>query len=225
MDWEFLSKTTLFQGSTPQELQEILNCLGAECRRFARGERIYRMGDEVHSLGLVLSGRVQIESDDLWGNHSILDSIGPGRVFAEAYACAPGEPMLVDVSAVADSEVLFLNVERLLNTCAVTCPHHSRLIRNLLILSAQKNLSLSRRMFHTAPKSIRGRLLAYLAFEAQRHGARAFDIPLDRQQLADYLGVDRSAMSAELGRMQREGLIRTRRSHFELLAAQQPTRE
>ena len=113
MDWEFLSRTTLFQGSTPQELQEILSCLGAECRRFARGDRIYRMGDEVHSLGLVLSGRVQVESDDLWGNHSILDSIGPGRVFAEAYACAPGEPMQVDVSAVADSEVLFLNVDNI----------------------------------------------------------------------------------------------------------------
>lgn len=217
MDWEFLSRTTLFQGSTPQELQEILSCLGAECRRFARGDRIYRMGDEVHSLGLVLSGRVQVESDDLWGNHSILDSIGPGRVFAEAYACAPGEPMQVDVSAVADSEVLFLNVERLLSTCAVTCPHHSRLIRNLLILSAQKNLSLSRRMFHTAPKSIRGRLLAYLAFEAQRHGARTFDIPFDRQQLADYLGVDRSALSNELSKLRREKLVYAEKNQFHLL--------
>lgn len=218
MDYAFLSNTVLFQGMRPDTIRAMLDCLQAEQRRYERGSLIYRVGDRVHSLGLVLSGRVQLECEDFWGNRSILDSVEAGRVFAETYACIPDEPMMVNAAAVEACDVLFLNVEKVLTTCGTTCPHHNALIRNLLNLSARKNLRLSRRIFHTAPKSIRGRVQAYLAFEAQRQGGNAFDIPFNRQQLADYLGVDRSALSAELGRMQQEGLLRVKRSHFELLS-------
>ena len=120
------------------------------------------------------------------------------------------------VSAVAaeDTEVLFLNVERVLNTCPETCSHHSRLIRNLLTVSSRKNLDLSRRIFHTSSKSIRGRLLSYLSSQAVLLGKREFEIPFNRQQLADYLSVDRSALSNELGKMQREGLLEFHKNHF-----------
>lgn len=217
MDWEFLQKTAIFQGMTAEEIRTMLRCLRAEIRTFGRDSRILQAGDRARRMGLVLSGRVQIGSDDPWGNHSILDSVGPGQVFAETYACVPDEPMMVDVMAMEDSRILLLDGVRALQSCDRGCPQHIRLIRNLLVLSARKNLSLSRRIFHTAPKSIRGRLLAYLAFQAQRQGKNEFDIPFNRQQLADYLGVDRSAMSAELGKMRAEGLLETRRNHFVLL--------
>ena len=123
---------------------------------------------------------------------------------------------MINAVALEKSRILFLDMQHVLETCSSTCQYHQRLIRNLLMISARKNLQLSRRSLHTAPKSIRGKVLSYLSFQAQKQGSRSFSIPLNRQQMADYLNVDRSALSAELGRMQREGLISVRRNQFQL---------
>ena len=154
MDYCFLSKTMLFRGIAIEEMESMLQCLGVQQKQFPKEAVIYHAGDVVESMGLVLSGSVRIESVDLWGNKSLLDSIGPGFVFAETYACIPGEPLMVTVVAAEASEILFLNVGRLLQTCPSACTHHSKLVRNLLSVSAQKNLNLSRRMFHTTSKTI-----------------------------------------------------------------------
>ena len=216
MDFVQISKTVLFQGTRPEDAEAMLKCLEAREKQFQKDETIYYVGDRVSELGLVLSGSVLIENDDLWGNRSILDRIGPGQIFAETYACVPGEKLLVTVTAAEKTEVLFKKIKKILRVCTNACSFHARLIRNLLTLSAQKNLNLSRRIFHTSAKSIRGRLLSYLSWQAVKQGSREFDIPFNRQQLADYLGVDRSAMSAELGKMKREGLIQVDRSHFRM---------
>lgn len=217
MDYHFLSKTILFRGTSPEEVQAMLGCLSTETRQYQRGNVIYHAGDFVSSMGLVLSGSVSIENDDVWGNKSILDNVGTGHVFAETYACVPGEPLMISVVAAEATEVLFLNTNRVLNVCSNACCFHNKLIRNLLAISAQKNLNLSRRIFHTSSKSIRGRLLSYLSFQAVQQGSREFDIPFNRQQLADYLSVDRSAMSNELSKMQKEGLLSVNRSHVCLI--------
>ena len=216
MNYIFLSKTILFREIRPDEIQSLLSCLRAEVKRYSRGSIIYHIGDSVSSMGLVLSGSVSIENDDVWGNKSILDKAGPGQVFAETYACVPGEPLMISVVATEETEVLFLDTSRVLTTCSNACGFHTKLIRNMLAISSQKNLNLSRRIFHTSSKSIRGRLLSYLSFQATLHGEREFEIPFNRQQLADYLSVDRSAMSNELSKMQKEGLIEVKRSHFVL---------
>lgn len=194
----------------------MLNCLGAAERGYTKGEQIYHSGDYVTDLGMVLSGSVLIQTDDLWGNTTVLDRIGPGQIFAETYACVPGEPLMVDVVAAEGTQVLFLNVERVLRVCSHTCAHHSKLIRNLLLLSAQKNLNLSRKIFYTSSKTIRGRLLSYLSYQARRNGTPSFTIPFNRQQLADYLNVERSALSNELSKMQRDGLLVVEKNHFTL---------
>jgi CRP-like cAMP-binding protein len=216
MDLSLLSNTALFRGDTPEEIEAMLKCLGAEERRFQRGETIMRAGVPADAMGMVLSGSVSIESDDVWGNKSVLSAVGPGQVFAETYACVPGVPMMVSAVALADCSILFMNAAKLLQTCPQACSHHVKLIRRLLQISSQKNLSLSHRIFHTAPKSIRGRLLSYLSFQAETQGSYEFTIPFNRQQLADYLSVDRSAMSSELGKMSRDGLIQVDRNHFRL---------
>ena len=217
METSFLTGTPLFCGVEEGAVEEILTCLEAERRRFAKGQVIYRAGDTVRELGLVLSGSVSIENDDFWGNRSILDRVEPGQVFAETYACVPGEPLMVSAVAAEPSEILFLTAARLLAPCGRGCAFHALLVRNLVAISAQKNLRLSRRIFHTSAKTIRGRLLSYLSYQASRAGEVEFDIPFNRQQLADYLGLDRSALSAELGKMRREGLLEVDRQHFRLL--------
>ena len=196
-----LTETPLFRGMTEAEICGLLACLSAGERRYARGERILTAGDPCPWMGLVLSGRVLVELSDAWGNDSVLGAAGEGEVFAEAYACAPGEPLLVNVTASEESTVLLLDAGRLLSPCESFCSGHALLLRRLLALCARKNLQLSQRALHTAPKTIRGRLMSYLSECAVRSGSSSFDIPYDRRQLAGYLGVERSALCAELSRM------------------------
>lgn len=216
MNLSLLTGSPLFAGCSEAEIKEMLTCLNAQKKTYPKDMVILHAGETVRCIGLVCSGSVHIENDDLWGNKSILDCIQPSQIFAETYACA-GAPLMVSAVAAAPSEILLLDVGRMLHTCPNTCGCHARLIENLLAISARKNLTLSRRMFHTSAKSIRGRLISYLSWQAQQKGSCEFDIPFNRQQLADYLSVDRSALSAEIGKMQREGLLVASRSHFRLL--------
>ena len=217
MNYSFLTNTMLFRGTSAEEAEAMLGCLGSRERIYEKGSIIYHAGEYVGSMGMVLSGSVNIEIDDLWGNKTILGHVEAGGLFAETYACVPGEPLMVNVVACEKSEVLFLGVSRLLTTCSNSCAHHNKLIQNLLQISAQKNLALSRRSLHTSPKSIRGRLLSYLSEQAKQNGSYQFTIPFNRQQLADYLGVDRSAMSNELSKMQNEGLLTFEKNNFSLV--------
>ena len=213
---EELFRSPLFQGVSAADAASMLQCLGAQRQHYARGERILRMGETTESLGLVLAGRVRVESVDMWGGRTLLGDAGPGEVFAEAYACVPGETLMVDAVAAEDAEILFLNAARVLRLCPNACAFHGRMVQNLLTVLARKNLALARRSLHSAPRTIRGKLLSYLSFQALRQRSRSFAIPFDRQELADYLGVDRSALSSELGKMRREGLIDFHKNRFEL---------
>lgn len=202
-----LTQTSLFSGISQADLSNLLSCLAAVERRYSKGAVILAEGEPTQWMGLVLEGRAIISCADVWGKSSILGFAEPGAVFGEAYACVPGEALLISVCAAEETRVLFLNVGKLLTVCGNACPFHARLIRNLLTISAGKNLQLSRRIFHTTPKSIRGRLQSYFSECAKKSGSLTFSLPFNRQQLADYLGVDRSAMSSELSKMQRDGLI------------------
>ena len=171
-------------------------------------------GSTTEKLGLILSGKGMISYTDIWGNNSILNHLSPGAVFAEVYAAIPGQPMLVSVSAVEDTTVLFLEVEKVLTSCTNACPFHGRLARNLLRICANKSLQLSQRIQHTTPKTIRGRLMSYFSECVKTFGSSTFTIPYNRQQLADYLNVDRSTMCHELSKMQKEGWIEYRKNKF-----------
>lgn len=209
-----LSNTQLFRGLEEAEITSLLGCLNATTRSFQKGEVILSEGNITENIGILLSGLAVISCNDIWGNTSILGHVAPGSVFAEVYACIPGEPMLVTVSAAEDTSILFMNVGRVLTTCTNACPFHTRLVRNLLTVCAHRNLQLSQRIQHTSSKSIRGRLMAYFSECAKRAGSNSFLIPYNRQQLADYLNVDRSTMCNELSKMQKDGIIEYSKNQF-----------
>lgn len=213
---------SLFKGISSQEIQAMLKCLNAHKKTFLKGACIYHAGDTAASLGLLLSGSVQLIRQDLWGNQQIIAHIAPGEIFAEAYACVGTAPFSFDVTAAEASEILFLNVKRVVTTCSSCCSFHSRLIQNLLFTLASKNMFLTKKMEHITPKSIRDRVLAYLSDEAGSRGASTFTLPFNRQQMADYLCVDRSALSGELSKMQKEGLISYKKNVFSLLISPLP---
>lgn len=213
-----LRETALFRGMTREELQDALAALRAVEKTFRKGEIILLAGRRAGPMGLVLGGSVTVESNDAWGNRTILSMIGAGQIFAESYALLPQETMLVDVTANEDCRILFLYAGELDRLTGEAALWQRKLTRNLLRIAVRKNLHLAQRSFHTSPKTVRGRVMAYLNTVSLQKQAEEFDIPFDRQQLADYLNVERTALSKELGRMQKEGLIRVRRSHFVLLA-------
>ena len=204
-----ISALPLFRGIPAGELPVLLAQASAKKVRFQKGDLLLRRGEETGRLGLVLEGTVHIIREDFWGSRSIVGLAGPGEIFAESYALA-GEPLEVSVLAASDARVLFLRVETALTGCG-------QLTRNLTALLAEKNLTLTRKMRHMARRTTREKLLSYLSAQALRSGGPEFDIPMDRQQLADYLAVDRSAMSAALGKLRDEGVLEFRKNHFRLL--------
>ena len=216
MNHSFLTKTVLFHGICEEDLKKMLPCLGAHEKRFRKDEIIYHTGDAVTELGLVLSGSVNAYASFVWGSSQIICHAGIGDIFAESFAAIPGKELPGDIAAAEDGSVLFIDMNRLLNVCPSTCSFHSRLIRNLVKLYAAESLKLSGRMMHTAPRSIRRRILVYLSDQVRENGSMRFTVPFSRQQMADYLGVDRSAMSNELSKLQKEGLITYRKNEFVL---------
>lgn len=217
MDLRFISQTALFRGCKEHETEELIRSMSCRTGTYGRGEPVFLAGETIASMGLVLRGTVRIENNDIWGNTSILSIVGAGEIFAEAYACVPDQPLMVDVVANEDCEILFLDAPGLFREKESTCPGHNILVRNLVAIQARKNLNLSRRIFHTSSKTIRGRLLSYFSQQVSLQGSQEIAIPFDRQQLADYLSVDRSALSKELGKMRRDGILEYRKNRFRIM--------
>ena len=209
-----IRSSSLFSGISETELTAMLSCLETREERFPKDTFLLRTGDTAESIGLVLSGSVLVVQEDIWGNRNILSKAGPGQTFAAAYACAPGSLLNVSVLAETPVTAMFLNVKRVLNVCPSACEHHSRIIRNLLGELAEKNLRFGEKLTPMGQRTTRAKLMSYFSAEAQRLGTYEFDIPFSRQQLADYLAVERSGLSLELGKMRSEGLLDFHKSHF-----------
>ncbi len=216
-----IQNSVIFHGMSRDEIGDALTALEAEEKTYEKDELILIAGERTDRFGLILDGSVTVESNDAWGNRTILSHIGRGDFFAETYAILENMPLLVDVAANEKSRILFLRTGGwsggLRNIQGEIPLWKTKLISNLLGISAQKNLRLSGRSFHTSPKTIRGRIMAYLNSVSLQKETTEFRIPFDRQQLADYLNVERTALSKELGRMQRDGLIRVKKNLFALL--------
>ena len=217
MQMEEIRSSALFRGMDDAEVAAALEGLAAKEALYDKDETILSAGTVSEQMGLVLAGSVTVESNDVWGTRTILSYVERGETFAETYALLENEPMLVDVVANERCRVLFLRIGGLSALQDDIAPWRLKLICNLLRISSQKNLHLSGRSFHTAPKSIRGRVMSYLNSVSLQKRGTVFDIPFDRQQLADYLNVERSALSRELGNMCSDGLIRVRKNHFEII--------
>lgn len=215
MNFNFISKTALFRGCTEEDVQIIAKQLNFRKANYKKGTIIFAEGSIVTEIGLVLYGSVQLEHNDIWGGKTILGIVDTGSIFAEAYACIPNEPMMINAVSNEDCEILFINVPKLLNPC-FHHPKQHRLIQNLVIMCAQKNIQLSKRSLHTSPKTIRSRLFSYFSEQISAQGSNKIILPFDRQQLAEYLNLDRSALSKELGKMKKDGLIEYRKNIFEI---------
>lgn len=205
-----------FKGLDDNEILSILHCVNASAISAKQDSYIFRAGDSTEVMGLVVSGCVLIIQEDLWGHRNILAKCQTGDFFGEPYAAGSGAVLNISVAADEDCEILLLNVKRLLSTCPTACGHHQKLIRNLVSVLANKILILNDKITHVGKRTTRDKILSYLSTESIRQASLSFDIPFDRQQLADYLCIDRAAMSTEISKLQKEGYLKTNKKHFEL---------
>ncbi len=210
-----LNSTLLFQNLTDDEINEMKKQACIYTKAFQKGETVLSSGQYTNELALVLEGCIRIESFDLWDNRSVLASIEHGHVFAETYALCH-IPLRVDAIAHSNSRILFLNLQSLNQAHFANKSWTLKIKENLLQISAQKNLLLSQRIFCTSAKSIRERVITYLSSLSKQKNAYIFQIPFNRKEMADYLNVDRTALSKELGRMQKEGLISFHKNTFKI---------
>lgn len=207
----------LFQHIDEAELTTLLSCLNARQQTVEKGDFILHQGQAPSQVGVVLEGQVHILKEDVFGNRTILASLSPPQVFAEVFSCAQVDRLPVSVQAATPCKLLMIDYRRIIHQCPAACNFHGRLIENMMRILAQKNLMLNRQIGHLSRRSTREKVLSYLAEQAQQQGTRHFTIPFSRQELADYLCVERSALSATLGNLQREGMIAFHRNAFELL--------
>lgn len=209
--------SVLFEGIEEDEAETMLDCLSARAPEYPADTWLVRPGDRLDSFGIVLSGCVHIVIEDYWGNTNILKAAGPGDLFALSYACTAKGVSQVGAVAVEDSTVLWMDIRRVLTTCSSACAFHSRLIHNLIEVLAQENASLTGKVEHLSKRTVREKTLSYLSTEARRQGSDHITLPFNRQQMADYLSVERSGLSVVLSKLRDEGLIDYHRNVFHLL--------
>lgn len=214
---DVIAGSYLFQGVAPEQIAEMLKCLNAFQKSYSRGEVVFAEGDAVTVLGLVLKGSVFLQKTDYQGNTLLMARVGTGELFGEALACIGMKESDVEVVAAENAEILFLDVSRVTTTCSSACIFHRQVIKNLLMGIAGKNHMLNQKMEHLSKRTTREKLLSYLSSFHRNSEDEWFSIPLNRQQLADYLCVDRSAMSWELCRMRDEGLLEFHKNRFHFL--------
>jgi len=216
-EFKILEHIALFDGIDSADLGNIIICLEGKVKQYPKNQSIIMVGEEITALGIVLTGRVQVIREDIMGNRMIVAGLGEGDIFGETFACAGVKESPVSVFASEACEVLWISMKRIVSTCSSACDFHSRLISNLLQLLANKNLYLNNKMELLTKRSVREKIMAYLASQVEQHNASSFEIPLNRNELADYLCIDRSAMSRELSKLRDKGEIEFRKNYFKVL--------
>lgn len=216
-NYSILKKCPLFIGISEEDIVSLLNCLNARESTIKRGNIIFSAGDRPEYVGIVLEGSIHVVQEDYWGNRSIITSVQAGGLFAEAFSAAEISVLPISVLAHSDCKILLIDCRHILTTCSNSCAFHTRLIRNLIKVVSNKNILLTQKIQHITKKTVRDRVMSYLSEYALSEGSNHFAIPFNRQELADYLSVERSALSNTLSKMREEGIIDFEKNRFTLL--------
>lgn len=216
-DAYLIHNSRLFSGTTMNEFESMIGCLTPEVKTYSEGDMILRSGDRVETVALVLKGTAVVEQEDFWGKVNEIKRLECPQTFGIAYACTPTAVVDVNVVAATDAKVIFFDIKRILTVCSMGCEHHSRIVRNVVHELALSNLEMQNKINHISQKTTRKKLLCFFSTEAKKAGSAEFEIAFSRQELADYLGIDRSGLSVEISKLQDDGIIKADKNHFALI--------
>lgn len=218
MNFEKIKTNPMFNNICENDINKILTCFGASEKSYSKGEIIILAGTAAENIGLITKGSIHLIREDYDGNRTIVAKLTEGEIFAEAFAFAYSVKALpVTVYAETDCSVMFLNCRKITDACPVSCPCHIKFIENMLSLISEKNIMLNRRIGHLSKRTTTEKLMSYLSEQAALSGDKSFCIPFNRQQLADYLCVERSAMSAVLSKLKQDRIIDYQKNRFTFL--------
>ena len=209
-------KSPLFDGINPEDRKTMLGCIGYHIGTFKKGDIVAFEEENIKHIGIIISGAVDMVKEDLWGNKTMLVRMRKDEMFGETFACGSDNLSVVTFLVSEDARILFIPFDRVMHSCTMACRFHHRLIENMVRIIANKNRDLMRKVEVISKRTIRERLLSYLSIQAQVQQSRYFEIPLGRLELAEYLCVDRSALTRELAKMKEEGLIDYDRNCFRM---------
>ena len=210
-------QSPLFDGIGPQERKAMLGCIGYHVGRYKKGEIVAFEAENIKHIGIIIAGSVDMIKEDLWGNKTMLVRMRQNELFGETFACGSDNQSVVTFLVSEDAQILFLPFDRVMHSCTMACRFHHQLIENMVHIIADKNRNLMRKVEVVSKHTIREKLLAYLSIQAQTQNARYFEIPLGRVELAEYLCVDRSALTREMVKMKADGLIDYDKNSFRIL--------
>lgn len=213
---DILKNTSLFIGISVEEIKSLLPCLQSRILNISKGDYVFRIGDIVKNMYLLLNGSVHIVSEDFWGNKTIVSEETNTSVFGEVYACAGNHVSKISAYATKPCKILCMDPEKILQTCSKNCDFHTKLITNLVQILANKNKKLNEKIFYMSERTTKRKLLSYFSAYSLETNSSSFTLPFNRQELADFLSVDRSAMSTELSKLREEGIIDYDKNHFVL---------
>lgn len=215
--FEIIKNCSLFENIATENFAEMLKCLDAKIRTYKKNQGIISEGDKISQIGIVLKGTVQITRMDYYGNRNIVAAIEPTQLFGESFVCARTNAVGINADAAEDCEIMFLSGEKIMSSCRNACEFHNRLIYNLMKILAEKNLMFNRKIEIISKKTTREKLMTYLLQQAKQQSSDSFEIPYNRQELADFLGVDRSGLSAEIGKLRSEGVVECHNNKFTII--------
>ncbi len=213
---KILKKVRVFNGIEEEDLYSMIKCLNAREVSYQKNTYIFHAGDKIFEVGIVINGAVHITDEDFWGKKTIISVIENYSLFGEVYSMSESGISLVNVVAACDTDIIFIDINKILKLCSNSCKFHYTMIKNLLRILSERNLTLIQKIGYLSKPTTREKLLSYLSFYAKKQGKSSFDIPLNRNQMAEYLSIDRSAMSRELCRMRDEKILSFEKNHFEL---------
>lgn len=214
---QVLKKSKLFSGISEEDISAMLHCLDARILRYNKDEYVFRQGNLITDISILVDGTLHIQGYDYWGNCNIINAINSGELFGESYALSTDAAILNDVIAIEDSTIILLDARKIISVCSSNCKFHSLVVQNLFHAISEKNIHLVQKLKHIQKRSTREKLISYLSAESVKQNSPVIYIPFNRQQLADFLSVDRSAMSNELCKMRDDGLIKFKKNKFELI--------
>ncbi len=211
-----LKNYKLFEGLDNEHTDAIKKCLKMYEIEYDKNNFIWHAGDTPKYVYLIVSGQVNLIIEDIKGNREIIMTFSENTSFGEAYAFS-NEKYRISAVAKVKTKLIRMNKEEILSTCAKNCDFHKQIIKNLVIMLAEKNLIQNTKIDYLSKKSIRDKLSFYLFSESSKARGNVLYLNLNREELADFLGVDRSALSREMSKMKAENLIDYKKNKIEIL--------